>query len=193
HTSSKRDWSSDVCSSDLLIYIGIGAAVLVTVYSRADLAPYPLFVLGSVVALMGLTTSGSFVPIDGDGDFGDGGAPLITWLLVVLAIAIFIVGSAVDIPRKGRHDACRHCSSHQSRPSCRRLHLPHGGLHRCDHHYGPGRGEVDDRHRRFRPRPGVGVDRNGGRSSCRRDGAYRSGGAAEPISPSDRIGVVSRT
>src|SRR5699024_7481418 len=88
-----------------LIYIGIGAAVLVTVYSRADLAPYPLFVLGSVVALMGLTTSGSFVPIDGDGDFGDGGAPLITWLLVVLAIAIFIVGSAVDIPRKGRHDA----------------------------------------------------------------------------------------
>lgn len=88
-----------------LVFIGIGAAVLVTVYSRAELAPYPLFLLGIVVAIMAFTTSGSFFPNDGDGDFGDGGAPLITWLLVVLAVAIFIVGSAVDIPEKGRRRA----------------------------------------------------------------------------------------
>lgn len=88
-----------------LIFIGIGAAVLVTVYSRAELAPYPLFVLGTVVAIMAFTTTGTFFPNDGDGDLGDGGPPLITWLLIVLAVAIFIVGSAIDIPEKERRHA----------------------------------------------------------------------------------------
>lgn len=80
-------------------FIGVGAATLVTLYTRAELAPYPLFLLGILLAVMALTTSSTFIPDDSP---ADNGAPLVTWVLVILAVAIFIVGSAVDIPERGR-------------------------------------------------------------------------------------------
>lgn len=82
-----------------LMFIGLGVAVLVTLYSRADFAPYPLFLLGITISIMALTTTATIIP---DSTPANNGAPLVTWVLIILAVAIFIVGSAVDLPEKDR-------------------------------------------------------------------------------------------
>lgn len=86
-----------------IVFIVIGAWTLVAVYARPAAAPYPLFFLGVIVAAMAFTTSGAFLPGSSVASFGAGGSPLVTWLLVILVVAIFIVGSAVDIPEQDDH------------------------------------------------------------------------------------------
>lgn len=83
-----------------LAFLILGAFVLITLASgRVDLTSYLLFILGVVICVMAFTTSGTFFSGPGE-NFGRGGAPLVTWVLVVLAAAIMIVGSAVDVPEQ---------------------------------------------------------------------------------------------
>lgn len=86
-----------------IVFIVIGAWTLVSVYSKPAAAPYPLFFLGVTVAAMASTTSGAFLPGSSGDRFGAGGSPLVTWLLIILVVAIFIVGSAFDIPEQREH------------------------------------------------------------------------------------------
>src|SRR5699024_11193001 len=91
-----------------LTFLTIGAFVLVTLVSaKVELTSYLLFLLSVIICLMAITTSGTFFP-GGDRQPGEGGAPRVTWMLVVLALAIMIVGSAVDVPEQKRDQNARH-------------------------------------------------------------------------------------
>ena len=91
-----------------LTFLTIGAFVLVTLVSaKVELTSYLLFLLSVIICLMAITTSGTFLP-GGEPQPGEGGAPLVTWMLVVLALAIMIVGSAVDVPEQKRDQNARH-------------------------------------------------------------------------------------
>lgn len=81
-------------------FLILGAFILVTLAAaKVELTSYLLFVLSVLICVMAVTTSGTFFP-GGTSDWGEGGAPLVTWLLVVLALAIMIIGSAVDVPEQ---------------------------------------------------------------------------------------------
>ena len=91
-----------------LTFLTIGAFVLVTLVSaKVELTSYLLFLLSVIICLMAITTSGTFLP-GGEPQPGEGGAQLVTWMLVVLALAIMIVGSAVDVPEQKRDQNARH-------------------------------------------------------------------------------------
>lgn len=81
-------------------FLILGAFILVTLAAaKVELTSYLLFVLSVVICVMAVTTSGTFFP-GGTDDWGEGGEPLVTWLLVILALAIMIIGSAVDVPEQ---------------------------------------------------------------------------------------------
>lgn len=81
-------------------FLVVGAFVLVTLAAgKVELTSYLLLALSVMICAMAFTTSGTFFP-GGTADWGEGGAPLVTWVLVVLALAIMIIGSAVDVPEQ---------------------------------------------------------------------------------------------
>src|SRR5699024_6448469 len=91
-----------------LTFLTVGAFVLVTLVSaKVELTSYLLFLLSVIIGLMATTTSGTFLP-GGEPPPGVAAAPLVTLKSVVLALAIMIVGSAVDVPEQKRDQNARH-------------------------------------------------------------------------------------
>src|SRR5699024_4628023 len=91
-----------------LTFLTIGAFVLVTLVSaKVELTSYLLFLLSVIICVMAITTSGTFFAA-GERQPRGGGAPLGAWMLVLLALAIMIVASAVDVPEQKRDQNARH-------------------------------------------------------------------------------------
>src|SRR5699024_11262334 len=57
HTSSKRDWSSDVCSSDLGGFIGLVIGIVASNLIASALGVAANFTLGSVLLVLGFSSA----------------------------------------------------------------------------------------------------------------------------------------
>src|SRR5699024_11929645 len=115
HTRSKRDWSSDVCSSDLLAILLLGIIALVgkTMRVRSKSAQR-LFLPGSVIGgflalILGPEVLGRLADLVGLPALGEGGVfgseVLEVWsnlpdLLISVVFATLFLGKAIPSPRK---------------------------------------------------------------------------------------------
>src|SRR5699024_12110456 len=92
HTRSKRDWSSDVCSSDLVqhgVLIGLGLVVLDVPFAVPIAA---LTFLGAYVPLIGATLAGAVAVAVA---LFSGGLGTAVWTLVIVLVVQQVEGNVI--------------------------------------------------------------------------------------------------